>query len=245
MAAQSGVYEIVNTVNGKRYIGSAVSFKKRWGVHRHALRHSAHHSSKLQRAWNKYGEDAFKFLPILTCQPSMLLFYEQQLLDKVKPEYNILPVAGSSLGSKRTPEQCAALRGNTYAVGNKNAAGLKWTAAQYAAAARRVGVPLSGAHKAAIGAGNVGRTATAETRAKLSAFRTGKPNPAVSKANLGRVCSPETRAKKSANWKGRTHSAETKAKMSAVQKGHPVSDATREKMRQAAAIRWARVKAKA
>lgn len=27
---QSGIYEILNTVNGKRYIGSAKNFSKRW-----------------------------------------------------------------------------------------------------------------------------------------------------------------------------------------------------------------------
>ena len=30
---QSGIYEILNTVNGKRYIGSAKNFSKRWWGH--------------------------------------------------------------------------------------------------------------------------------------------------------------------------------------------------------------------
>ena len=103
MMNQSGIYEIVNTVNGKRYIGSANKLKLRQWQHVNSLKRNKHHSIKLQRAWNKYGEAAFKFLPILTCQPSMLLFYEQQLLDKVRPEYNIAPTAGSSRGIKRGP----------------------------------------------------------------------------------------------------------------------------------------------
>lgn len=239
----SGIYEIVNTVNGKRYIGSSVNLRKRRGEHWRDLRLGKHHSSKLQRAWNKYGEASFKFLPILTCAKSMLLFYEQQLLDKVKPEYNILPRAGSSLGSKRTPEQCAALVGNKRAVGNKNAAGLKWTPAQYAAATRRVGVPLSEAHRAAIGAGNVGRAVSAETRAVLSAARKGVPNPKVAIANAARVCLPETRAKKSVNGRKRIHSEETKKKISASNTGRAPTAETREKMRVAAAIRWGRARA--
>lgn len=68
MENQSGIYEIVNTVNGKRYIGSAKKFKIRWSKHVSALRLCKHHSRHLQAAWNKYGEAAFKFLPILTCQ---------------------------------------------------------------------------------------------------------------------------------------------------------------------------------
>ena len=105
---QSGIYEIVNTVNGKRYIGSARCFKKRWWKHRWELRTQQHNNQKLQRAWNKYGEAAFKFLPVLTCQPSMLLFYEQQVLDKVKPEYNVaLDALAPMVGRKFTEEHRA------------------------------------------------------------------------------------------------------------------------------------------
>ena len=106
----SGVYEILNTVNGKRYIGSAVDFVRRKRIHWNQLRLGKHHSQILQRAWNKYGESSFKFLPILVCQKSMLLFYEQQLLDKAKPEYNVAPTAGSALGIKRSDKFRDALR---------------------------------------------------------------------------------------------------------------------------------------
>jgi predicted GIY-YIG superfamily endonuclease len=33
-----GIYEIANRVNGKRYIGSAAFFNKRWSQHRGLLR---------------------------------------------------------------------------------------------------------------------------------------------------------------------------------------------------------------
>lgn len=160
MIHQSGCYEILNTVNGKRYIGSAVKFVQRWDQHRSHLRKGVHHSRVLQRAWNKYGESAFKFLPILTCAKSMLLFYEQQLLDKVKPEYNASPTAGSSLGVKRTPEQCKAngdrLRGTTRPP----------------------------EHCAAISAGQLGRKQSPEWCANISKGRTGtKQSPAHRAAN--------------------------------------------------------------
>lgn len=99
-----GVYEISNLVNGKRYIGSAVSFKKRWGVHRSYLRKGTHHSKKLQSAWAKYGETAFRFNPLLVCGKSDLVFFEQRCLDSMAPEYNLCKVAGSQLGVKHTPE---------------------------------------------------------------------------------------------------------------------------------------------
>lgn len=143
MMNQSGIYEIVNTVNGKRYIGSAKKFKIRWSKHVSALRLCKHHSRHLQAAWNKYGEAAFKFLPILTCQPSMLLFYEQQLLDKVKPEYNIAPTAGNTLGIPCSDEKREKI-----------------------AHAHR-GKTLTSTHKAAIAAGGMGRKPSEATREKL------------------------------------------------------------------------------
>lgn len=51
--ASSGIYEIVNTINGKRYVGSAVSLKRRWVDHRRDLRAGKHHSRHLQNAWAK------------------------------------------------------------------------------------------------------------------------------------------------------------------------------------------------
>ena len=53
------VYGIYNTINFKWYIGSCIDFKDRFERHRYHLRHNQHHSSKLQRAYNIYGEDVF------------------------------------------------------------------------------------------------------------------------------------------------------------------------------------------
>ena len=209
----------MNTVNGRRYIGSAVDFKKWWGIHLHHLRKKKHHSQRLQRAWNKYGEATFKFLPMMTItEPEKLIWWEQRFLDALLPEYNINPIAGSSLGTKRTPEQCAKLLGNKRALGNSNAVGLKHTL-EYCAAmsARQLGVPLTAVHRAAISAGNKGKKLSSKTKKKIAAGHIGKKCPAVSEANAKRICSPETRAKHSANGKLRTHSPKTKEKMSAAQ----------------------------
>ena len=102
----SGVYEIFNPANGKRYVGPSKNIEKRWTRHRIDLSNAAPHCLPLQRAWNKYGEDKIKFRTILTCAPTrqMLKFYEQQLLDKAKPEYNILQFADSRLGAKASVE---------------------------------------------------------------------------------------------------------------------------------------------
>ena len=50
--------------------------------------------------FNKYDEQNFEFKIQLVCAPENLLFYEQRAIDILKPEYNILKVAGSRLGAK-------------------------------------------------------------------------------------------------------------------------------------------------
>lgn len=57
-----GIYKIINVVNNKFYVGSAVDFAKRKRRHWWALRSQRHANKNLQASWNQYGEDAFKFL---------------------------------------------------------------------------------------------------------------------------------------------------------------------------------------
>jgi group I intron endonuclease len=100
----SGIYQIVNTVDGKRYIGSAVDLHEREVRHFRELRRGMHHSQKLQRAFIKYGEIAFAFEPIITCAKSMRNWYEQQFIDQLTPEYNICKIAGTPAGSPMSKE---------------------------------------------------------------------------------------------------------------------------------------------
>lgn len=55
----SVIYGILNTVTKKWYIGSCIDMKDRFERHRYYLRHNNHHSWKLQRSYNKYGEKVF------------------------------------------------------------------------------------------------------------------------------------------------------------------------------------------
>lgn len=100
----SGIYEIVNTINGNRYVGSAVNIEKRWYEHKRTLQNKKHQNPHLQRAWNKYGADSFKFHVIEHCFFFMLVPREQYYIDELNPEYNISPTAGSPLGVKHTEE---------------------------------------------------------------------------------------------------------------------------------------------
>lgn len=98
----SGVYQITCKPTGKIYVGSAVQFRRRWSLHRVQLRQGTHHSPHLQNAWNKHGADAFEFKVLLVCAPEMVVFYEQVMMDALKPSFNICPVAGSNIGMKHS-----------------------------------------------------------------------------------------------------------------------------------------------
>ena len=106
------VYEIRNTINNKRYIGSTVNHKQRKHDHFKSLRSGRHHSIILQRSFHKYGEDAFFFAIIEdNIPPELLVEREQYWLDKLQPEYNIAKVAYSCLGVKWSEESRAKMRG--------------------------------------------------------------------------------------------------------------------------------------
>ena len=57
------IYRIVNKVNSKIYVGQTTSrnISKRFISHRSKLQRGVHENTYLQRAWTKYGQDAFVF----------------------------------------------------------------------------------------------------------------------------------------------------------------------------------------
>lgn len=58
------IYALTHLASGKRYVGSTVNRSYRWSKHRCELNADRHHCQHLQRAWNKYGADAFAFSTI-------------------------------------------------------------------------------------------------------------------------------------------------------------------------------------
>jgi group I intron endonuclease len=94
----SGVYAITDTANGHRYIGSSANVARRWSDHRSKLRRGEHRNAHLQRAFDKYGEEAFRLTVLEECAPKELIATEQRWLDKTRPEYNLAATAGSLKG---------------------------------------------------------------------------------------------------------------------------------------------------
>jgi group I intron endonuclease len=100
---RTGIYQILNLTNSKRYIGSAaLDFIKRWNIHKHHLRYNTHPNIHLQRAWNLNQESNFSFQILEECQPDRCIEREQFYIDILQPEYNICPIAGSPLGRLAT-----------------------------------------------------------------------------------------------------------------------------------------------
>lgn len=85
----SGIYRILNKINGNCYIGSSLNVEKRYKHHLSTLRHNSSRCSILQKAFNKYGEDNFEFQVILCCKPEYRLYYEQQLIRELNSQYNV------------------------------------------------------------------------------------------------------------------------------------------------------------
>ena len=238
---KSGVYRIINRLNGKEYIGSSVDTPARWKGHRRMLRSGQHHSRYLQRAWNKYGEAAFLFEVVEPCPPDQLLVVEQRWLDKVGPDYNISLVAGSVLGIKRGPLSSEHRRNVSMALkGHPSRIGVKDSPEARARSLRSIshlGRPLSAAHRAAISAGNRGKTHGPHTEAykrNMSRLLKGRPSP-----TKGTVTSAETKQKLSAALKGRRFSEEHKAKIAAALRGKPKSAEQVAKMREVQLRLWA------
>ena len=179
-----GIYQIRNLVNDKRYVGSSIDIKKRKREHFNTLKSCRHRNSHLQRAWNKYGENAFIFEVLFTCVPSMCINYEQQVMDQWNPEYNMNPTAGSNLGRKFGDETKDKLR--------KINTGKKHT--------KETKDKMSRAH--------MGMVASDKTKAKISKAALGRKVSTKTKEKLSDAAAGNT------HWLGRKHTEETKIKIS-------------------------------
>ena len=231
---ESGIYEILNTITRDFYIGSTVSFKRRWAQHRCELRKSVHRNNHLQKAWNKYGEQAFEFNVILLCDIDNLLYYEQLLLDNLKPAYNICPVAGNTFGRIFSDE-------TKHKMSNS-----------------KKGKPLSEDHKQKLREASKNHYYSEETRRKISEAKAGRPlteetKQKISESKIGHITTEEHRRKLSEsgkrywnkNGKTRIVSEETKQKLSESKSGelHPMfgkhhSEKTKHKISESNKRRW-------
>lgn len=97
---RTGIYKILNILNGDFYIGSAVHFYNRKSKHLTTLRSGKHNNKHLLHAFNKYGEENFKFFLIEECTKENLPILEQKYIDDLNPHYNICKVVEGRWGLK-------------------------------------------------------------------------------------------------------------------------------------------------
>jgi group I intron endonuclease len=85
-----GIYKITNLINNKIYIGSSKDIESRFYYHKCKLKHSGHVNKHLLSAWNKYGEENFKFEILKEISLSLLRKAEQFYINKyqsLNPKY--------------------------------------------------------------------------------------------------------------------------------------------------------------
>ena len=119
----SGVYRIRNLTNNKFYIGSTNNLYKRFIQHKALLEKGVHHSVYLQRAFDKYGTSQFIMEVLLLCKQEYLLYYEQQLIYELEPDYNMNKHATSNRGYKWSEQ--SRQKASKAQLGNQNALGHK------------------------------------------------------------------------------------------------------------------------
>lgn len=102
-----GIYGIKNIVNGKMYVGQAINIYKRWKDHIDDLNEDKHYNIHLQRSWNLYGQENFKFFILEECSQEDLNQKEIFYVDKFNAYingYNQTRGGDGSLGYKHNDE---------------------------------------------------------------------------------------------------------------------------------------------
>ncbi len=202
-----GIYEWVNILTGKRYVGSSKNIEKRKKEHFQKLDKGIHPNTYLQNAWDQDRDD-FSFTILKTCAQDDLLEWEQFYVDLYGADrlYNVaLDIERPSVGLIFSEEARRKI-----SEANKSRKCTEETRRKLSAAKSNL---------------------TEETRRKLSVARKGKTHSQETRRKISEAVSnptEETRHKMSAAKSNPTE--EARRKMSAAQKGKTVTEETRRKM---------------
>jgi len=201
----SGVYMWKHEESGKIYIGSAVDLSKRFSLY-FSKSYLEKNKSYINNAILLHGYSLFSLTILEYIETSnlskeearkLILKLEQQNLDLLKPEYNILKIAGSSLGRKHSAGTKAKLselmKGENHPMFGKTHS--PETLAKISEVNKGKGNPF------------YGKIHSLEARSKMSKANSGENHPLFGVTGENHPMF------------GKTHSAGTKAKMSEVKKG--------------------------
>lgn len=157
-----GIYGIKCFPNGKMYIGASKIIGRRWIIHRYDLRHGKSKNKELQKDWILFGESQFGFFILEEVRSKQeLLDREFFWINKTVLKYNV-----AYRGQKLSEETRSKISSSNKSLNRKrpdlvarNKARVGQTASKETKvklSALKKGISLSGAHRAAISAGNKG-----------------------------------------------------------------------------------------
>lgn len=187
------VYQIMNTVNGNRYVGVTSKNPPEKRFREHVLRSRRMPSTLLHCAMKEQGEQHFTFDIIEQHHDYKYAraILEPLLISQVRPEYNMTPGGNGGRGCGYHLSEGAKLKISQTHKGIPNG-------------------PMMIAHKKAISAGLQRSEKFKKSMKSLGESRRGKLRPPavgrkVSKAKMGHSVSHSTRSKISASLKGRSN----------------------------------------
>lgn len=229
---QPVIYKIRNVTNDKFYVGSTTDTRERFRTHRSRLRNNRHHSPYLQAAWNKHGEDCFKFevIEIVPEGASLQAAEDVWLAEHVGQRYCYNVSRFSDAPWRGVPKELHPSYGRKLSPEQRKHLVVKLTEYFQNNTSARVGMHHTPETKALIrdkvarvlAEGRGGHfIPTPETRKLMSASAMGNSNA------KGAVRTEEQRQRLSdvnlgnQNFLGKTHSDEARAKISAAKKGLP------------------------
>jgi group I intron endonuclease len=169
---KTGIYRWINIVNSKTYIGSANDLTVRFWVYFSKTR-LTNSNMAIYKAILKYGYKNFKLEILEYCDKNVVLVREQYYIDLLKPEYNILHQAGSSLGYRHKTETLEKFKARKFS---------KEALINISKAAKGRILPKETRTK--ISLARTGTKLSDETRAKLSTILTAKLGISVEVTNI-------------------------------------------------------------
>jgi len=170
MYRTAGVYAIVNRDTRDMYVGSATMVSRRWRAHRNAINKKSHYNTRLQRAFDKYGFEAFEWEIIEFVDDKVKLIQREQIwIDFFQPVYNLRPIANSPFGIKHSAETRAKMSASAKKRGFSEEHKRNISLA-------KKGVPMRAEQKKLLSKLNKGKTLSEETKRKLSVALKGNQN---------------------------------------------------------------------
>jgi len=109
----SGIYSIINTINGKIYIGSSNNINRRLSSHRNLLINNNHFNKHLQSSFNIYGLKSFTFNIIEISEEDRLVEMEEHYIQFYKSNilgYNMRIKCDTNRGKKFSKSHIENLR---------------------------------------------------------------------------------------------------------------------------------------